>query len=90
MDAPSFQQYGWLSAAATTVDMGLYATTIQPELMHQAMVFSFYFPFMLVVQVSLHALFRSRAWLLHAFLPNAARSHFLAGDSAEFACRDHE
>jgi len=53
MDAPSFQQYGWLSAAATTVDMGLYATTIQPELMHQAMVFSFYFPFMLVVQVIL-------------------------------------
>jgi len=51
--APNFHSYGTLSAVATSVDMGLYATTIDPELMHQAAIYAFYFPFMLLVQVVL-------------------------------------
>jgi len=45
--------HGFLSALSTTVDMGLYAASIQPQVMHEPSVFVLYFPFMLLVQVVL-------------------------------------
>jgi hypothetical protein len=53
--------HGFLSALSTTVDMGLYAASIQPQVMHEPSVFVLYFPFMLLVQVVLLNLVRCAA-----------------------------
>lgn len=47
---PVFQRYGMLSAFGTTIDMGLYAASIDAFFMHEGLVFAFYFPFMFTVQ----------------------------------------
>jgi len=52
-DVDNFNRHGILSAFSTTIDMGLYATTIDPATMHEPLILSFYFPFMLIVQVIL-------------------------------------
>jgi len=53
IDDPNFDRHGFISAVSTSVDMGLYATTIDPVTMHRPLVLTFYFPFMLIVQVIL-------------------------------------
>jgi len=49
----TFGQYSFLGALGTTIDMGLYATTIDPDTMHSPSIFALYFPYMLTVQVIL-------------------------------------
>lgn len=44
-----------MSAIATSVDMGLYAATIDPRAMHEPTVLAFYFPYMMIVQVLPHS-----------------------------------
>jgi len=53
MEGSLLSTHGFLSALSTTVDMGLYAASIQPQVMHEPSVFVLYFPFMLLVQVVL-------------------------------------
>ena len=72
-----FSRHGVLSAVSTTIDMGLYGTSIDALVMHEPRILTLYFPFMLIVQVV----------MLNLLIAIMSSSHARIGTSAALVAR---